>query len=281
MPGPGLNANPMLPVPYRVVKHRRETRDVFTLDLDPGSGTGPFSFAAGQFNMLYVFGLGEAAISISGHPLRPDPLQHTVRAVGQVTRALRTMKRGATIGVRGPFGRAWPVEESRGADILFIAGGIGLAPLRPAIYQVLEQRQQYGNVILLYGARTPDDLVFVRELEHWRGRFDMQVLVTVDTARRGWMGSIGVVTRLIGRAMFDPLHTVAMICGPEVMMRFTTMELRKYDLDPENIYITMERNMKCAVGFCGHCQYGPSFVCKDGPVFRFDRIQTLLGKREV
>lgn len=185
------------------------------------------------------------------------------------------------IGVRGPFGTPWPMQEATGNDVLVIAGGVGLAPLRPAIYQLLAQRERYGKVSILYGARHPDDMLYAKELEKWRGRFDLEVEVSVDSAKRGWMGNVGVVTQLIPKTMSDPDNTLAMICGPEIMMRFTVKELQKQGMDGTGIYVTMERNMKCAIGFCGHCQFGPQFICKDGPVFRFDRIQNIFGKREI
>ena len=273
--------DPMLPQPHRIERMRRETHDVFTLELKPMKGDSVMRFAPGQFNMLYVFGTGEAAISISGDPTDNNKLMHTIRAVGTVTKAMQKLKRGDVIGVRGPFGSAWPVVEAEGSDIVIVTGGIGLAPLRPAIYHVLANREKYGRFVLLFGARTPRDLVFARELEQWRGQFDFEVEVTLDTATSDWHGNVGVVTTLIPRATFDPRDAVAMICGPEVMMRFTVQELTKRGLSTDRIFVTMERNMKCAIGFCGHCQYGPHFVCKDGPVFRFDRIAMWFGKREI
>jgi len=226
-------------------------------------------------------------ISISGNPVPrrdgvPRPrLVHTIRAVGTVTKAIRKLKRGDVLGVRGPFGSHWPIEEAVGKDIVMVAGGIGLAPLRPALDQLLSQRENYGKVVLLYGTRSPEDILYRRELERWRARFDLEVQVTVDRAMSPWQGNVGVVTTLIPRAPFDPLRAVAMICGPEVMMRFTILELQKRGVGTEHIFISMERNMKCAIGFCGHCQFGPTFVCKDGPVFRYDRIQEWFGKREI
>jgi NAD(P)H-flavin reductase len=228
-----------------------------------------------------VFGKGEVPISISGDPGKPRTLTHTLRAVGTVTQALSRLKKQDMLGIRGPFGSHWPVTESKGNDVVIVAGGIGLAPLRPAIYQLLAQRDQFGKIIILYGTRTPKDILFQRELEHWRGRFDLNVQVTVDASLKGWAGHVGVVPRLISKINFDPLHTSAFICGPEVMMRFTIPELTKRGLRESNIHVSMERNMKCAIGFCGHCQYGPTFICKDGPVFRFDRIQPLFGKKEL
>lgn len=273
--------NPMLPVPYRVLRNNRDTHDVFTLDLDPAKEDNFFSFLPGQFNMLYVFGKGDAAISISSDPTKQQPFKHTVRKVGMVTQALSQLRPGDMLGLRGPFGTAWPITEAQEKDVLLVAGGIGLAPLRSVMYTLLANRDKYGKIALFYGARTPADLLYITELEKWRGRFDLQVYVTVDAAKRGWMGNVGVVTQLITKAAFNPANVVAMICGPEIMMRFTVHELRMNQIESEQIFLSMERNMKCAVGFCGHCQYGPYFVCKDGPVFRYDRVQSLLGKREV
>jgi len=266
---------------YRVRRLKRETADTFTLELRPVNGAGRIAFAPGQFNMLYVFGVGEIPISISGDPLKPETLVHTTREVGAVTRAMRKLKAGHVLGVRGPFGSPWPVAEIRGSDIVIVAGGIGLAPLRPALYHILSRRERYGRVVLLYGARTPADILYRRELERWRARFDLEVYATVDRAMSGWRGNVGVVTSLIARAPFDPLNTVALVCGPEVMMRFTVLELQKRGVGPQAIYLSMERNMKCAVGLCGRCQFGPVFVCKDGPVFRYDRVKDWLLKWEV
>ena len=274
-------SEPMRPELYRVQRSRKDTSDTFTLDLEPQPGVAPPSFAAGQFNMLYVFGVGEVPISISGDPTQPRTLVHTTRAVGVVTQAIRTLKRGATIGVRGPFGSHWPVEACIGKDVVLVAGGIGLAPLRPVIYQLLAQREQYGNIVLLYGTRTTEDILYQRQLAQWRARFDLDVEITVDRAPETWRGNVGVVTKLIPKAAFDPVDTVAMICGPEVMMRFSIMELLKRGLQEADIFVSMERNMKCAIGFCGHCQFGPSFICKDGPVLRYDQMKHWFGIREL
>lgn len=274
-------ANPWLPTPFRVLRNKRDTHDVFTLAVAPVNGEKFPRFAPGQFNMLYLFGKGDAAISISGDPTQEQPLQHTIRTAGVVTRALKQVNPGTVIGIRGPFGAPWPIKQAENQDVLLVAGGIGLAPLRPAMYTLLANRAKYGKIALFYGTRTPDDLLYVHELEQWRSRFDLQVYVTVDSAKRGWMGDVGVVTKLIAKASFDPLNTVALICGPEIMMRFTIQELKNNDIESSKIFLSMERNMKCAVGFCGHCQYGPYFICKDGPVFCYDQVQSLLGKREV
>jgi NAD(P)H-flavin reductase len=274
-------SDPMVPRPFRVQRVRTETYDTFTLELEPANGADGFSFAAGQFNMIYVSGVGEVPISISGDPANPQTLVHTARSVGAVTQALCKSKRGDVLGVRGPFGNHWPVEEAAGSDVVIVAGGIGLAPLRPVLYYLLSNREKYGRVVLVYGARTLEDLLYKPELEKWRGQFDLEVAVTVDAADASYRGNVGVVTTLIPRVQFDPFHTVAMVCGPEVMMRFTVRELEARDVGPESIFMSMERNMKCAIGFCGHCQFGPNFVCKDGPVFRYDEIQAFFARREV
>jgi NAD(P)H-flavin reductase len=271
----------MTPSPYKVVRTRKETHDTFTMELRPAGSGARKPFAPGQFNMLYVFGAGECAISISGSPAAPQTLLHTTRIVGTVTRALRALKEGDQVGIRGPFGTAWPLDRAAGSDVVFIAGGIGLAPLRPAIYQVLAERAKYGKVVILYGARTPQDLLYRRELEQWRAMLDVEVQVTVDRADPGWRGNVGVVTPLVRRAPFDRLNAAAFVCGPEIMMRFAVAELQKRGVPDGHIFVSMERNMKCAVGVCGHCQFGPLFVCKDGPVFPFDRVRHWFEQREL
>ncbi len=275
------NTDPMVPRPFVVREFREETHDTFTLTLEPREADGVPAFEPGQFNMLYVFGVGEVPVSISGDPGRPEVLTHTVRAVGGVTRALQKCGPGDVVGVRGPFGSAWPVDKVKGKDVVIVTGGIGLAPLRPAVCQILGQRDRIGKFALLYGARTPQDILYRQELEQWRSKLDLQVRVTVDNAPHDWYGTVGVVTILIHKARFDPANTLAMVCGPEIMMRFAVQELIKEGMRGEDIYISMERNMKCAVGFCGHCQYGPNFICKDGPVFRFSDVRHLFGLREI
>ena len=273
--------NPMTPLAYRVERIARDLHDTVTVDLRPEDGKADFVFAPGQFNMLYQYGVGEVPISISGDPGRPERLVHTVRAVGAVTNAMAQLRKGATVGLRGPFGSSWPVEQAEGSDIVFVAGGIGLAPLRPAIYRVLSERERYGRVIILYGARTPKDILYRHQLERWSARLDVYVDVTVDQAAGSWRGNVGVVTRLIARAGFDPLHTTAMVCGPEIMMRYAVNALNDRSVKDDRIYVSLERNMKCAVGFCGHCQLAGHFVCRDGPVFSYDRVRDLLMVREL
>ncbi len=275
--------DPMLPRPFVVRQVVKETPDTFTLTLEHAKEGKPHdvSFQPGQFSMLWVFGVGELPISISGDPAEHGRLAYTVRSVGQATHALVSRGVGDAIGVRGPLGTGWPIETARGRDVIVIAGGIGLAPLRPVIYQVLKNRADYGRLVVLYGARSPRDLLYRKELATWARDRKAQVLVTVDYGGLGWRGHVGVVTTLFKYARLQPARSVAMVCGPEIMMRFVTQELRAQGLSGENIHFSMERNMKCAVGFCGHCQYGPHFICKDGPVFRYEQLGSLLGKYEL
>jgi NAD(P)H-flavin reductase len=268
----------MRPDVVRVLDRRQETHDTFTLAL--AAPTSKWRFLPGQFNMLYVFGVGEAAISMSGNPSDGRQVVHTIRAVGSVTHALERVQPGRCIGVRGPFGSAWPLEAARGHDVVIVAGGIGLAPLRPAIYHLLQNRADFGRVVLLYGARTPSDLLYAAELNHWRQRGDFQVHVTVDHAEPEWKDSVGLVTALFTRTEFDAGRTIGLMCGPEVMMRFVQREFEKRGVGDESLYVSLERNMQCAVGFCGHCQFGPEFVCMDGPVFRYDQIKKYFNLRE-
>ena len=274
---PGVR--PMHPVPCWVRSVRRELNDTVTLELDPPRG--PWGFAPGQFTMLYAFGVGEVPISISGDPADPTRLTQTIRAVGPVTDALTSVAPGDVVGVRGPFGNPWPVEVAEGHDLVIVTGGIGLAPLRPAILTALAHRDRYQNVTLLYGARSPDDLLFTEQLQEWRGRFDFEVLITVDHGDAVWRGPVGVVTSLIGRASFDPEPAVAFVCGPEIMMRFTIQELERTGITDDRLFVSMERNMKCGIGLCGHCQLGPFFVCKDGPVMSCESMTDVCWTREV
>ena len=277
---PPAPKDPMLPRLFRVAAVKREVPDTVTLALKPEDG-GVFRFLPGQFNMLYNFGVGEVPVGISGDPAEPTVLRHTVRAVGKASSALAALKPGDALGVRGPFGAPWPIEACAGSDMLFLGGGAGLASLRPAINAVFAQREKFGNVVILYGARTPEDILFFKELKAWRSRFDVNCQVTVDRVAGQWNGRVGVVTQLIKGGGFDRPHTRALVSGPELMMRFAVQSLNEHGIADDRIYLSMERNMKCAVGFCGHCQFGAAFVCKDGPVFRFDRIRDAFKVREL
>jgi NAD(P)H-flavin reductase len=269
----------MTPVAHRVVSRAQETADTWTLELEPlADAVRP---RAGQFDMLYAFGVGEVPISTSGDHEGGGALTHTIRAVGAVTRALCALEAGAVVGVRGPFGSEWPLADAAGGDLVVVAGGIGLAPLRPAIRHALERREDYGRLSVLVGARTPDDLLYVGELERWRARLDAEVDVTVDAAAAGWHGRVGLVTTLIPGAPIDPANTTALVCGPEVMMGFVVRSLRERGVPLERIWVSMERNMRCAVGHCGHCQLGPALICRDGPVFPAGAMQRLMEVREL
>lgn len=261
----------MTPLPYRVVRRRRETVGVYTLELEPvDDAIAPIE--PGQFTMLYAFGVGEAPISVSRCG---ETLTHTIREAGAVTHALCAARIGDVVGVRGPFGNTWPVQAARGKDVVFVAGGIGLPPLRPAIDHVLAHRREYGKAIVLYGGRTPADLLYRAELKKWRAE------ITVDTAGPEWHGRVGVVTKLIPRAPFDPGNAVAMIVGPEIMMRFSAEALIDRGMPPEQVWISMERTMRCGVGLCGHCQLGTTLVCRDGAVYRWPDLEALLGVPEL
>jgi NAD(P)H-flavin reductase len=271
----------MIPQSYAVRAVSKETPDTFTLKLAPDKGSNGSQFRPGQFSMLWVFGVGELPISISGDPAEHGQLVYTVRSVGQATNALVTREIGEGVGVRGPFGNGWPLQAARGRDVIVVAGGIGLAPLRPVIYEVLNHRKDYGRLVVMYGARSPRELLYHKELASWAREPETQILITVDYGGMSWRGHVGVVTTLFKYARLKPSRSVAMICGPEIMMRFVTRELETHGLSRGDIYLSMERNMKCAVGFCGHCQYGPHFICKDGPVFPYEQLRPLLEKYEL
>lgn len=271
----------MMPHLHLLTRTKMECEDTFTMELEPLDGEAMTPFRPGQFNMLYAFGVGEVPISVSGDPAKKGVLVHTTREVGLVTQALRRLQPGNVVGVRGPFGNWFPLEECEGKDIVLVAGGIGLAPLRPVIYHAVKHREKFGRFLLLYGTRTPEDILFAKELQRWRSSFDLEVYITVDRATANWRGNVGVVTKLISRAPFDPRETAAMVCGPEVMMRYSVQELAARGVDKASIYVSMERNMKCGVGHCGHCQLREEFICKDGPVYSFDVIEPSISVREL
>jgi anaerobic sulfite reductase subunit B len=290
---PVTTAHPLMPVLHRVVESWRETADVATLELVPLED-GLAAFRAGQFNMLTAFGVGEAAISISGPPGPREPLRHTVRDVGPVTHALCVARPGDLIGVRGPFGTDWGTGDLSG-DVVVVAGGIGLAPLRGAVDQVLRirsgahaesGRSEGGSatsgirVFVLVGAREPAQVLFSDDLCRWTDA-GARVAVTVDVAPTSWTGHVGLVTTLLDDAGFEPACTTALLCGPEVMMRFTARALTDLGVDPARIRVSLERNMQCGLGWCGHCQLGPFLLCRDGPILPYaGAISRLLTQRE-
>jgi NAD(P)H-flavin reductase len=270
----------MVPRRFVVTSARRDTHDTHTLELAALDGD-PLAFAPGQFTMLLAFGVGEVPISISGDPARPEVLQHTIRDVGSVSHALATAQPGTVLGVRGPFGTAWEAERGRGGDVVVVAGGIGLAPLRPSILQIAAAREDYGRVVLLYGARNPEEILYADEQRRWAEAHDIEVEVTVDSAAHAWRGRVGLVTQLIGRAAFDPARTLGLLCGPEVMMRHSARALVDRGVAPERLRLSMERNMKCGIGLCGHCQLREVFCCVDGPVFGYDQMADLMTVPEL
>jgi NAD(P)H-flavin reductase len=271
-------AGALTPRLFAVATRERNTNDTWTLTLEP-VGSEPPPVAPGQFMMVYAFGIGEVPISVSGPPNRPGPVVLTVRAVGAVTNAVCAAEPGAVLGLRGPFGTAWPIGEAAAGDVVIVAGGIGLAPLRPVVLHALAHRRDFGDVTLLYGARTPDDLLYIEELATWRASIGVDVIV--DGARAGWSGHVGVVPKLVAGAPCDPEKTTAFVCGPEIMMHFAIEALLKRGLQPERIFLSMERHMQCGVGLCGHCQLGPTLICRDGPVYSYAEAGPWLAVRQL
>jgi NAD(P)H-flavin reductase len=267
-----------VPVPFRVAGRCQDTADTWTLALEP-DGDG-FAVAPGQFVMVWAFGVGEVPISVSGPPEQAgEPVVLTVRDVGAVTHAICASEPGSVLGLRGPLGNSWPVEAAEGGDVVVVAGGIGLAPLRPVVLHTLARRSQFGAVAVLYGARTPLDLLCMDELSHWRD--ELAVEVTVDAADTSWTGRVGVVPKLLEQAEFRPDAVSAFVCGPEVMIHFTVEALRERGVSDERIFLSLERDMRCGVGLCGHCQLGPTLICRDGPVYSQAQVARLMEVREL
>ncbi len=268
----------MLPSRYVVAGRRQETYDTVTLMLRPADPPVQAP-RPGQFTMLYAFGVGEIPVSVSGIG-QNGLLVQTIREVGAVSRALCAAVPGQVIGVRGPFGTDWEVDGARGRDVLVVAGGIGLAPLRPVLLAALADRARFGRVVLLAGARSPADLPFIRELGTWAGR-GADVRVTVDHGDSGWAGRVGLVTSLIPDAVTDPVATTAFVCGPEIMMRLSARALAEAGVPAADIRVSLERNMRCGVARCGHCQLGPLLVCRDGPVVSYAEAAPLVAIKEL
>lgn len=264
-----------------IIAVTNETSDVSTYRLkfaDPALQAS-YRFLPGQFNMVYLPGIGEAAISISSDAADHTSIGHTVRFVGNVTRAISGLKVGDVVGLRGPFGTSWPVTEIVGKDVFISCGGVGLPPLRPVIYHIMHNREKYGKVTLLYGARNTHELMYTAEYESWRSA-QIDVELTVDRGDENWTGRVGVAPMWFYHFRIDPRKTVVLTCGPEIMIRFVIYEALARRIPLESIFVSMERNMKCGQGSCGHCQLGPYFVCKDGPVFRFDALQPFFNVEE-
>jgi len=267
--------DPWLPISAQLVNVTQEISGVATYDFVLDGTIQPFQYVAGQFNMLYIPGVGEAAISLSG--MTGQVLHHTIREAGNVTHAIAQLKPGMSLGLRGPFGTAWPLEQCIGKDIILAAGGIGLAPVRPIIHAVLNDPARFGKLKVLHGARSPNGLLYTSEYDVWRNQ-GIQVEVIVDRADTTWKGQVGVITQLMDRLpLTRPSETILMTCGPEVMMHFVARSALSRGISEQQIWLSLERHMNCAIGHCGHCQLGLAFVCKDGPVFRYDRIKPLLA----
>ncbi|MGD9591739.1 MAG: FAD/NAD(P)-binding protein [Candidatus Berkiella sp.] len=272
------SSSALMPQPFLILKKQQESQDVFTLTI-ANADKKPISFFPGQFNMLYAFGVGESAISISSSPENQEHISHTIRIVGSVTRNLDKLSEGETIFVRGPFGKHWPIDNYKGKSFLLLAGGIGIAPLRSLIYQLISKRADFADITLIYGARTPQDILYSQEFSQWKK--SINIILTVDHALKTWADNVGVITQFIPNTIKDPENTIIMMCGPELMMRFGYYALRHEGVKPEHIYLSMERNMQCAIGQCGHCQWGPYFICKDGPVMNFKNIEACFFKNEL
>lgn len=272
---------PMLPRPFRVTDVRYESPNVRTLVLEPGDGGPSIVFEAGQIGMISLPGVGEVPISFSSDPRDHERVTMTIRAVGAVTTGLTSLPRGSIVGLRGPYGTAWPIDEAAGLDMLVITGGLGLCPLRSLVVEAAARRSVLRSLTVIHGARSPSDLLFKVDLEKWRRRPELDVLLTVDHADPGWHGNVGVPTTLFDRAIKDGPNTIAMLCGPDVMLRIVGTALIDWGVPASRVWVTMERNMKCGIGLCGHCQMGPFFVCRDGPIFRFDAVSPLFAVEEV
>lgn len=274
--GPPYAEEPYAPVPYVVGDRRRETADTVTLRLAPAAAPLP-AFAPGQFAMVYAFGVGEIPVSVSSLP-PAGGLGHTIRSVGAVSDALCRTPVGDVLGVRGPYGTGWELADARGRDVLVVAGGIGLAPLRPLILDALAAPGAFGRLSVLIGARTPADLIARAGIPRWPTAYTG---VTVDRPDASWTGEVGLVTRLLDRAPFDPARTTAFVCGPEPMIRATARDLVLRGLPPARVRVSLERNMRCGLGLCGHCQLGPVLLCRDGPVLGWDQAEALMSVREL
>ncbi|MEM8863919.1 MAG: FAD/NAD(P)-binding protein [Planctomycetota bacterium] len=283
------DARPALPQPggwrceaARIEQIRQETSDVSTYEFAwrDGAKEEGRSFAPGQFHMVYLPGYGEAALSISSNPAKSETFAHTVRRLGNVTHALARLSVGDSVGIRGPFGTPWPLDRFAGHDIVIASGGLGLAPLRPVIYELVSNRDRYGRVAIAYGARTPNDLLFADEFQSWRDN-DLEVAVTVDMDALGWDGPVGVVPGLIDTLDADFETAAVFICGPEIMMRYTVQEAFQRSAKSQNIFLAMERNMSCGMGLCGRCQIGPVLLCRDGPVVCYETIAPFLNLEDL
>lgn len=268
---PTIDGSPYLPKWAEIsrIEKLTESEKLFQLRLSNGK---PLGHQPGQFVEVSVMGIGEAPISISSPPINDNSFELAVRKVGNLTNAMHRLGVGDKLGIRGPFGTNFPTEEAKGKDVLFVAGGIGLVPLRSFIKFVLEHRKDYGEVTILFGARNPSEQLFLTELEEWRGRKDIRYLETVDRADATWKGNVGVITTLFSKVHVEPSKTICVVVGPPVMYRFVIMEAKAKGIPDTQIFLSLERRMKCGLGKCGHCQINKIYVCQDGPVLRYSDI---------
>ncbi len=274
--------NPLVPQPAEIVEKRSFGREIhaYRLRLKDAEARPRFDFQPGQFNMVYAPGVGEVAISISSDP-EEETIEHTIRIVGRTTRVIDRYGVGDVLGIRGPYGSCWPLQEARWKDLVVVTGGLGCAPVSGAIDYVFRRRANYGHVTILHGVKKSTDLIHRERFEAWRRHPDTTVLLTSDQPERHWRDRTGVVTELFDEVEFDPTRTLLLMCGPEVMLRYAADLLGRRGLPEDRMYVSIERNMKCAVGLCGHCQLGPSFVCKDGPIFRLSAIRRFFAARHL
>lgn len=273
--------NASLPHEVEVVERIQESPTIFTLRLrftDPAQHKA-FRFAPGQFNMLYLYGVGEVAISIVSDPDDEHLFDHTIRVVGRVTRGLAQLKAGDRLGARGPYGRGWPLKQAQDRDVMVITGGLGCAPVVSVINYVIRRRENFRRLVIMQGVKHSDDLIWRNQYAHWSKQRDTQVLVAANVGASLWPWHVGNVTDFFSKVEFDPVRAMIMMCGPEGMMRAAMDHLLERGVHENNIYLSMERSMNCAVGLCGHCQYGGKFVCKDGPVFSYSEAKPLFGIR--
>lgn len=271
---------PYPPAEAQVIERIQECRGVFTLRLgltDP-QARDRYAFAPGQFNMVYLYGVGEVPISIVSDPEDPHLLDHTIRALGRVTRGLEALQAGARLGIRGPYGRGWPLEEAEGRDVVLVTGGLGCAPVVSVINYILRRRERFGRLVVMQGVKHSYDLIWRERYEQWARLPHTQVLLASDEGAPNWPYQVGVVTVLFDKAQIDWARAVVMMCGPERMMQASARDLMRRGVPEGSLWLSMERNMQCAVGHCGHCQYGGRFVCKDGPVFPYPDVKALFGQ---
>lgn len=269
-----------LPHPATIIARKQESSTIFSLKTQfIDAQHHPISFSPGQFNMLYLYGVGEVAISIASDPAEKTYLSHTIRAVGHVTKALQALQPNDQIGIRGPYGHGWPLKQTEGKDIVIITGGLGCAPTVSVINYILARREQYGNLKILQGVKHSDDFIFKKQYAKWQKYPNTEVYIAADQAGPQWPWSTGYITDMIQTLELNPNKTIAMMCGPEMMMHTAINALLKQGMLEADIYLSMERNMACGVGHCGHCQYGGLFVCKDGPVFAYPTIKSLFCEK--